>query len=109
PIRALPTTVLPVLPSLRDRLSNRWKDLLYCVAFAAANLRCCQRRDVIGLELPAVCGVVADTNFAHLPTLGGPIQIVNKLTGRRIFGGRSPPNNWRTTDTPSEHCFGDLS
>jgi len=26
---ALPTTVLPVLPSLRDRLSNRWKDLLY--------------------------------------------------------------------------------
>ena len=51
---ASPTTVLPFMPSLRDRLSNRWKDLLYFVAFAALNLRCCQRRDVVGPELPVV-------------------------------------------------------
>ena len=51
---ALPTTVLPFMPSLRDRLSNRWKDLLYFVAFAALNLSCCQRRDVVGPALPVV-------------------------------------------------------
>lgn len=49
---ALPTTVLPFVPSLRDRLSNRWKDLL--VAFAALNLYRCRRRDVVGPELPVV-------------------------------------------------------
>ena len=53
PLRALPTTVLPFMPSLRDRLSNRWKDLLR-VAFAAINLDRCRRRDVVGPELPVV-------------------------------------------------------
>jgi hypothetical protein len=51
---ALPTTVLPFVPSLRDRLSNRRKDLLCLVAFAALNLERCQRRDVVGPELPVV-------------------------------------------------------
>ena len=51
---ALPTTVLPFVPSLRDRLSNRWKDLLWLVAFAALTLDRCQRRDVVGPELPVV-------------------------------------------------------
>jgi hypothetical protein len=30
PFWVLPTTVQPVLPSLRDRLSNRWCVLLFC-------------------------------------------------------------------------------
>src|SRR5262245_1294383 len=51
---ALPTTVLPFVPSLRDRLSNRWRDLLWLVAFAALNLDRRQRRDVVGPELPVV-------------------------------------------------------
>src|SRR5262245_64452135 len=51
---ALPTTVLPFMPSLRDRLSNRWRDLLWLVAFAALNLDRCRRRDVVGPELPVV-------------------------------------------------------
>ena len=51
---ALPTTVLPFVPSLRDRLSNRWKDLLCLVAFAALSLDRCQRRDVVGPELPVM-------------------------------------------------------
>ena len=51
---ALPTMVLPFMPSLRDRLSNRWKDLLCLVAFAALILDRCQRRDVVGPELPVV-------------------------------------------------------
>ena len=54
PLWVLPTTVLPFMPSLRDRLSNRWKDLLCFVAFAALNLDRCQRRDVVGPELPVV-------------------------------------------------------
>jgi hypothetical protein len=54
PLWASPTTVLPFVPSLRDRLSNRWKDLLWLVAFAALNLERCRRRDVVGPELPVV-------------------------------------------------------
>ena len=54
PLWALPTTVLPFMPSLRDRLSNRWKDLLWLVAFAALTLERCRRRDVVGPELPVV-------------------------------------------------------
>jgi hypothetical protein len=51
---ALPTTVLPFMPSLRDRSSNRRKDLLFYVAFTVLNLGGGPRRDVIRLELPVV-------------------------------------------------------
>jgi hypothetical protein len=51
----LPTTVLPFMPSLRDRLSNRRKDLLCYVAFAALRLSGGPRRNVMRLEL-AVMG-----------------------------------------------------
>ena len=51
---ALPTTVLPFMPSLRDRLSNRRKDLLCYVAFAALRLSGGPRRNVIRLELPVM-------------------------------------------------------
>ena len=51
---ALPTTVLPFMPSLRDHLSNRRKDLLCYVAFSALKLGGCPRWDVIGPELPVV-------------------------------------------------------
>ena len=51
---ALPTTVLPFMPSLRDRLSNRRKDLLCYVAVTVLNLGGGARRDVIGLELAVV-------------------------------------------------------
>ena len=50
---ASPTTVLPFMPSLRDRLSNRRKDLLCYVAFGVLNLGGAPR-DVIGLELAVV-------------------------------------------------------
>jgi hypothetical protein len=45
---------LTFLPSLRDHLSNRRKDLLCYVAFSALKLGGCPRRDVIELELPVV-------------------------------------------------------
>jgi hypothetical protein len=51
---ALPTTVLPFMPSLRDRLSNRRKDLLCYDAFAALRLSGGPRRNVIRLELPVM-------------------------------------------------------
>lgn len=37
PARALPTTVLPALPSLLDRLSNRW---IYPLLFVVLNPYC---------------------------------------------------------------------
>ena len=51
---AWPTTVLPFVPSLRDCLSNRRKDLLSYVAFTVLNLGGGARGDVIGLELAIV-------------------------------------------------------
>ncbi len=60
--RVLPTTVLPGLPSLRDCLCNRWKDLLVYAAWFTQDQFGSGRRGV-----PLVAGLIASSLSKYGP------------------------------------------